>query len=60
MSFSLLYYAIDARKWFKGPRVNIEHLIHGENALAQSSSGDSGSDQMGREIEREKVVGKME
>ena len=40
--------------------MNVEHLIHGEYAGTQESSGDSGSDQMGREIEREKVVGKTE
>ena len=28
MSLALLWYAIDARKWFKGPRINVEHLIH--------------------------------
>lgn len=25
MSLALLYYALSARKWFKGPRINIEH-----------------------------------
>lgn len=25
---SLLWYAVDARKWFKGPKINVEHLIH--------------------------------
>ena len=30
MMFSVIYYAVDARKWFKGPRVNVEHLIHVE------------------------------
>jgi hypothetical protein len=28
MTLSLLWYAIDARKWFKGPKINVEHLIH--------------------------------
>lgn len=28
--FALIYYAVDARKWFKGPRVNVEHLIYGQ------------------------------
>ncbi len=28
MSLALLWYAIDARKWFKGPKINVEHLIH--------------------------------
>ncbi|KAK4952720.1 hypothetical protein LTR10_009527 [Elasticomyces elasticus] len=30
MSLALLWYAMDARKWFKGPRINVEHLIHGQ------------------------------
>ncbi|KAK4896022.1 hypothetical protein LTR27_005878 [Elasticomyces elasticus] len=30
MSLALLWYAVDARKWFKGPRINVEHLIHGQ------------------------------
>jgi len=29
MMLALLYYAVSARKWFTGPRVNVEHLIHG-------------------------------
>ena len=28
MSLALLWYAVDARKWFKGPKINVEHLIH--------------------------------
>ena len=28
MTLSLLWYAVDARKWFKGPKINVEHLIH--------------------------------
>lgn len=44
MLLSLIYYAVDARKWFKGPRVNVEHLIHGEMV----ETGDSGSDQVER------------
>ena len=28
MTLALLWYAIDARKWFKGPKINVEHLIH--------------------------------
>ena len=54
MSLSLIYYAVDARKWFKGPRVNVEHLIHGQYAEGQ----DSGSDQV--EQSQEKIQPKME
>ncbi|MCJ1389693.1 hypothetical protein MMC18_002550 [Xylographa bjoerkii] len=28
MSLALLWYAVDARKWFKGPKINVDHLIH--------------------------------
>ncbi|KAK2623792.1 hypothetical protein QTJ16_006973 [Diplocarpon rosae] len=27
MSLALIWYAIDARKWFKGPKINIENMI---------------------------------
>lgn len=36
MFLSLCWYAIDARKWFKGPRINVEHLIHGVAAPEDS------------------------
>jgi len=32
MLFALIYYAVDARKWFKGPRVNVEHIIYSGSA----------------------------
>ena len=28
MWLALLWYAVDARKWFKGPKISVEHLIH--------------------------------
>lgn len=28
MGCAMLWYAVDARKWFKGPKINVEHLIH--------------------------------
>jgi hypothetical protein len=28
MFLALMWYAVDARKWFKGPRINVEHLLH--------------------------------
>ncbi|KAH8654070.1 amino acid transporter-like protein [Tricladium varicosporioides] len=36
MFLSLVWYAIDARKWFKGPKINVEHLIHVPVFEAQS------------------------
>ena len=37
MSLALLWYAVDARKWFKGPRINVEHLIHTQVLGGQGS-----------------------
>jgi len=28
MFLALLWYAIDARKWFKGPKINVEHMTN--------------------------------
>lgn len=33
MMFALIYYAVSGRKWFKGPRVNIEHMIHSDPVI---------------------------
>ena len=44
MLFALLYYAVSGRKWFKGPRVNVEHIIHGEILEGQDVYG-KGSEQ---------------
>jgi hypothetical protein len=41
MLFALVYYAVDARKWFKGPRVNVEHVIYGEHAAGSGSGSDT-------------------
>ena len=29
MSYALIWWVVDARKWFKGPKVNIEHQMFG-------------------------------
>jgi hypothetical protein len=42
MLFALMYYAVDARKWFRGPRVNVEHLIHTDAAESAGSGTDNG------------------
>lgn len=28
MTLAMCWYAISARKWFKGPKINVEHMIH--------------------------------
>jgi hypothetical protein len=30
MLFALLWFTIDARKWFKGPKVNVKHAMIGQ------------------------------
>lgn len=38
MSLALLWYAVDARKWYKGPKINVEHLVNG--SVLESSEGE--------------------
>lgn len=40
----LIWWVIDARKWFKGPKVNVEHrLIHRvERGIVRKESNDYG------------------
>jgi hypothetical protein len=45
MLLALLWYAVDARHWFKGPKINVEHLIHIKVAEGQEAeSRDRGRD----------------
>jgi hypothetical protein len=30
MLIALLWFAIDARKWYKGPKVNVKHAMIGQ------------------------------
>ncbi|KIV90844.1 hypothetical protein PV10_05452 [Exophiala mesophila] len=39
MFLALMWYAISARKWFKGPRINVA-VIHGETIVKESQSSD--------------------
>jgi len=41
MLFALTYYAVSARKWFTGPLVNVEHMIHGVNPDGDESGSGS-------------------
>lgn len=48
MFLAIVWFIVDARKWFKGPKVNIEHMMigQGENVIDGKSderSSDSGS-----------------
>lgn len=31
MLFIMIWWVVDARKWFKGPKVNLEHLMLGRD-----------------------------
>lgn len=41
MALAMIYYAVSARKWFKGPRINVEHIgistVEGQEGDADSS-----------------------
>lgn len=39
MFIVLVWFAVDARKWFKGPRVNLDHLMHGREEQAAALQG---------------------
>jgi hypothetical protein len=30
----MIWWFVDAHKWFKGPKVNLEHLMHGRDEQA--------------------------
>jgi hypothetical protein len=56
MFLAMSWYAIDARKWFKGPRINVQHTHDGVE-VPDSLSGGSGHEN-DRKLEAENI--KME
>jgi hypothetical protein len=36
----MIWWFVDAHKWFKGPKVNLEHLMHGRDEQAAHIAGD--------------------
>lgn len=40
MFFALSYYAIDGRKWFRGPRINVAHVSEGDLDGGRLNAGD--------------------
>ena len=47
MSLAMAYYVVSARRWFKGPRINVEHA----HSHAQVLVGQRESDHSAREKE---------
>lgn len=37
-----IWWLVDARKWFKGPKVNLEHLMHGREGQAEEIQAEDG------------------
>ena len=38
----LIWWVVDAHKWFKGPKVNLEHLMHGRDDQAAEIAKEDG------------------
>ena len=52
MFLAMSYYAVSARKWFKGPRINVEHIHQVDTpGLAASDSIASDERGVGRKVE---------
>jgi hypothetical protein len=47
MFFVMIWWFISARKWFKGPRVNVDHLMIGRDGNVIEGDGESSSDNAG-------------
>ena len=63
---AMIWWVVDARKWFKGPRVNIEHAMLGrdrnvidgvvvkdlgDTASSSGNSGDGAEKELGKSVE---------
>ncbi|KAF7957364.1 hypothetical protein EAE96_002949 [Botrytis aclada] len=48
MTLAMCWYAISARKWFKGPKINVEHLIHRDGPGSGSRTGEMEKDVVGK------------
>lgn len=45
MVLAMFWYAVDARRWFRGPRVNVEHLVDGRTGGNGSEAFSGGSEE---------------
>jgi len=56
---SLVWWCVSARKWFKGPKVNIEHAMLGRKANViegEDESGGSSANSLSKEARDEKAA----
>ena len=49
----LIWWVIDARKWFKGPKVNIEHRMLGREENVIEGEGDDSGGSSANSISKE-------
>lgn len=51
MLFAIIWFVVDAHKWFKGPKVNIEHMMIGQGEDVLEGKTGNGSDSGSAEAE---------
>lgn len=59
MTLSIIWWLASARKWFKGPKVNVFHAVHGPDALGEVIEGKEatgGSETSSHEAPRQALV----
>lgn len=58
MLFAIIWFAVDAHKWFKGPKINVEHLMLGRERPGDVIEGkeDAGSGEPGHTTPKETSV----
>ena len=61
---AMVWWFVSAHKWFKGPKVNIEHMMlgRGENVVEgeEAKGTDSGSETAPAKLPRSTVVAEMD
>ena len=55
MTAILIWWLLDARKWFKGPKVNIEHAMLGREENVIEAKGDESGGSSTHSITRERA-----
>ena len=54
----IVWWVVDARKWFKGPKVNIEHAMLGRQENVVESKIDESGGSSNNSITRERATSK--